>query len=154
LTLFPYTTLFRSSDGSLVTSLPGYVYGPQPDLNISKDNQTVIKGFIGSDLQILDYPFTQVNAILSPVSATSFYGAPSINENGSVIIGSDIFSGTSVYYKSFKSQSGLFLPSGTGGGDSGAGFLGDGAPTNPYFQFLVPTAYVNGGYGNSYEYGN
>ena len=152
--LVTYSNVYSLTDGSLVMSLPGYVYGPQSDLNISKDNKTIIKGFYGSDLQVLDYPFTQVNAVLSPVSAYSFYGSPFLSENGSVIIGNDILSGTSVYYKSFKSQSGQFLPSGTGGGDSGAGFYGDGSQTNPYFQFLVPTAYVNGGYGNSYEYGN
>jgi len=50
-------------------------------------------------------------------------------------------------------NSGAFLPSGNGGGNSGAGFYGDGAQTNPFFQFLVPRAYVNGGYGNIYQYG-
>jgi hypothetical protein len=151
--LVSFSNVYSLSDGSLVTSLPGYAYGPQPDLNISKDNKTIVKGFIGSDLQVLDYPFTQVNAVLSPVTAYSFYGSPFISEDGSVIIGSDALSGTSVYYKSFKSQSGLFLPSGTGGGDSGAGFLGDGAQNDPYFQFLKPQAYVDGGFGNSYQYG-
>ena len=42
---------------------------------------------------------------------------------------------------------------GPGTGGSGAGYYGSGASTNPYLQFLVPYAYVNGGYGNSYEYG-
>jgi len=51
------------------------------------------------------------------------------------------------------SSSGSFLPSGSGTGGSGAGYYGNGSGTNPYFQFLVPYAYVNGGYGNSYEYG-
>jgi hypothetical protein len=152
--LVTFSNLYSLSDGSVVTSLPGYVYGPQADLNISKDNKTIVKGFIGSELQVLDYPFTQVNAVLSPVTAYSFYGPPLINEDGSVIIGSDILSGTSVYYKNFKSQSGLFLPSGTGGGDSGAGFFGDGSQTNPYFQFLKPQAYIDGGFGNMYWYGH
>ena len=48
---------------------------------------------------------------------------------------------------------GAFLPSGNGDGNNGAGFYGDGAQTNPFFQFLVPRAYVNGGYGNIYQYG-
>ena len=42
---------------------------------------------------------------------------------------------------------------GPGTGGSGAGYYGSGSGTNPFFQFLVPSAYVNGGYGNSYEYG-
>jgi hypothetical protein len=50
-------------------------------------------------------------------------------------------------------QPGSFLPSGTGSGISGAGYLTDGQQTNPFFGFLKPKAYVNGGFGNSYEYG-
>jgi hypothetical protein len=42
---------------------------------------------------------------------------------------------------------------GPGTGGSGAGYYGNGSGTNPYFQFLVPYSYVNGGYGNNYEYG-
>jgi len=52
-----------------------------------------------------------------------------------------------------SSSSGSFLPSGPGTGGSGAGYYGNGSQTNPYFQFLVPNSYVNGGYGNRYEYG-
>ena len=51
------------------------------------------------------------------------------------------------------SHAGDFLPSGTGGGFSGAGYYGNGYPTDPVFAFLFPTAYVNGGYGNKYFYG-
>ena len=50
-------------------------------------------------------------------------------------------------------NSGAFLPSGDGTGNSGAGFYGDGEQSDPYFQFIVPKAYVNGGYGSIYEYG-
>lgn len=51
------------------------------------------------------------------------------------------------------SSPGSFLPSGSGTGGSGGGYYGSGSGTNPFFQFLVPYSYVNGGYGNSYEYG-
>jgi hypothetical protein len=51
------------------------------------------------------------------------------------------------------SSPGSFLPSGSGTGGSGAGYYGNGSGTNPFFQFLVPYSYVNGGYGNNYEYG-
>ena len=49
--------------------------------------------------------------------------------------------------------SGAFSPSGLGTGGSGAGYYTDGSGTDPFFGFLTPKAYVNGGFGNSYEYG-
>jgi hypothetical protein len=51
-------------------------------------------------------------------------------------------------------QPGAFLPSGAGSGISGAGYLTDGQETNPFFGFLKPTAYVDGGFGNTYLYGH
>jgi hypothetical protein len=53
-----------------------------------------------------------------------------------------------------SSSPGSFLPSGNGGGGSGAGYYGAGSSTNPFFNFLKPYPYVNGGYGNNYEYGD
>jgi len=47
-----------------------------------------------------------------------------------------------------------FLPSGAGTGDSGAGYYGNGSQTDSNFPFLVPSAYVNGGFGNSNVYTN
>ena len=52
-----------------------------------------------------------------------------------------------------SSSPGAFLPFGNGSGGSGAGYYGNGSGSNPFFQFLVPYSYVNGGYGNNYEYG-
>ena len=52
-----------------------------------------------------------------------------------------------------SSSPGSFLPSGSGNGRSGAGYLTDGEITNPFFGFLAPKAYVHGGDGNAYEYG-
>jgi len=49
---------------------------------------------------------------------------------------------------------GSFTPSGTGVGISGAGYLTDGEVSSPYFGFLKPQAYVDGGYGNMYWYGH
>ena len=51
-------------------------------------------------------------------------------------------------------QPGSFLPSGTGLGISGSGYLTDGQVSNPYFGFLKPQAYVDGGFGNMYWYGH
>jgi hypothetical protein len=48
---------------------------------------------------------------------------------------------------------GSFTPSGLGTGVTGAGFVTDGQETDPFFRFLKPKAYVNGGFGNSYNYG-
>jgi hypothetical protein len=50
-------------------------------------------------------------------------------------------------------QPGSFLPPGTGSGILGAGYLTDGQVSNPYFGFLKPRAYVDGGFGNKYQYG-
>ena len=51
-------------------------------------------------------------------------------------------------------QPGSFLPSGSGSGISGAGYLTDGQVSNPYFGFMKPQAYVDGGFGNTYLYGH
>jgi hypothetical protein len=51
-------------------------------------------------------------------------------------------------------QPGSFLPSGTGSGISGSGFSTDGQVSSPYFGFLKPQAYVDGGFGNMYWYGS
>ena len=52
------------------------------------------------------------------------------------------------------SQHASFTPSGNGSGKQGAGYLTDGYSTDPYFKFLKPKAYVNGGFGNAYQYGS
>jgi hypothetical protein len=52
------------------------------------------------------------------------------------------------------SQHASFTPSGNGSGKQGAGLLTDGYSTDPYFKFLKPKAYVNGGFGNAYQYGS
>ena len=53
-----------------------------------------------------------------------------------------------------SSRAGDFLPSGDGNGQSGAGYFTNGTqPSDPFFQFLTPAAYVNGGFGNHYNYG-
>jgi hypothetical protein len=60
---------------------------------------------------------------------------------------------TSLFTRSADSQPGSFSPFGFGSGFSGAGYLTDGQETDPFFGFLKPNAYVNGGFGNSYQYG-
>jgi hypothetical protein len=50
------------------------------------------------------------------------------------------------------SRTGSFSPFGNGLGFSGAGYLTDGEATDPFFQFLKPNAYINGGFGNLYPY--
>jgi hypothetical protein len=41
-----------------------------------------------------------------------------------------------------------FSPYGSGEGSNGAGYLTDGLQTNPDFAFIVPNAYIHGGFGN------
>ena len=43
-----------------------------------------------------------------------------------------------------------FSPFGSGNGINGAGYLSNGSVTNATFQFLKPTAYLDGGFGNIY----
>ena len=149
--LVTFNNVYSLSDGSIVTSLPGYASVSQSFVKISKDGNTIIKGYVGGELQVINAPFTKVNATLPPSSVHAFYYVL-LNQNGTFILTTSIFN-LALYYKNFSARAGQFLPSGNGSGGSGAGFYGDGAPTNPYFQFLVPKSYTNGGFGNSYEYG-
>ena len=47
-------------------------------------------------------------------------------------------------------SSASFSPFGSGNGINGAGYLSNGSVTNATFQFLKPTAYLDGGFGNIY----
>ena len=69
------------------------------------------------------------------------------------VFGPNAVGNTSLFTRSADSQPGSFSPFGSGSGFSGAGYLTDGQETDPFFGFLKPKAYVNGGFGNSYEYG-
>ena len=44
-----------------------------------------------------------------------------------------------------------FSPYGSGNGINGAGYFTNGSNFSTTYQFLKPTAYINGGFGNSYE---
>jgi hypothetical protein len=48
-------------------------------------------------------------------------------------------------------QDGSFSPYGSGNGINGAGYFSDGSNVSIIYQFLKPTAYINGGFGNSFE---
>ena len=48
-------------------------------------------------------------------------------------------------------QDGSFSPYGSGNGINGAGYFSDGSNVSIIYQFLKPTAYIKGGYGNSFE---
>ena len=48
---------------------------------------------------------------------------------------------------------GQFKPFGNGNGVNGAGYLTNGASTDPFFPIVQPIAYVHGGYGSVYQYG-
>jgi len=98
---------------------------------------------------------TTYTTISSDVSSIDIASA-SMNSDASVIINAGVSLSaptTTAYYKGTGSVPGSFIPSGAGNGVSGSGFYGDGQETDPFFGFLKPKAYVNGGFGNSYEYG-
>ena len=84
------------------------------------------------------------------------FAAASMDSTGKKIVNSLISLVNPITYffnNTSSGQYGSFLPSGTGSGISGAGYFTDGQITNPYFSFLKPKAYINGGFGNAYEYG-
>jgi hypothetical protein len=84
------------------------------------------------------------------------FSAASMDSSGSRIVNVAISVTNPITYffdAGGAGQPGSFLPSGSGSGISGAGYLTDGQQTDPFFGFLKPKAYVNGGFGNSYEYG-
>lgn len=121
---------------------------------MSKDGLTIVAGGV-SQLLIYEYPWTSSQQILPSPTNSPFWGfTVNINDNGSVLSVSDILnSWIGVYYKTNQPQPGNFLPSGSGLGDSGAGYEGDGEQSNPYFGFMKPKAYIYGGFGNAYQYG-
>jgi hypothetical protein len=142
--------LISISSGQVVSSIPGYSTSYVGEyVNISGDNKTILKGAYSHALQVI---YNGVVTEFSPPSFFSFQTCPLINYDGTLICSSD-YPATNKYYKLSQPQAGAFSPFGNGSGGSGAGFIGDGSVTNPYFGFLAPKAYVNGGYGNAYEYG-
>ena len=141
--------IYSIETGQIVSVLPGYGFLNGQYVSISGDNTTVLKGAYGYDLQIITQGV--INTLLS-TSFLSFVLRPLINDSGTIIASCDSPK-MHLYYKNAKPQSGNFLPSGDGLGGSGAGYLGDGTQADPYFGFLTPKAYTNGGFGNAYEYG-
>jgi len=96
--------------------------------------------------------YTSISTSTSPIDIVG----TSMNSSGSSIINALVSLSapqTFVYNLNSGGVPGEFVPSGTGNGVSGSGFYGDGEQTDPFFGFLKPKAYVNGGFGNSYEYG-
>jgi len=124
---------------------------------MSKDGQTILVPYLSpSSLRVYDtYPWNDYKLINPEPDSSPYWGLSIVpNYDGSVILISDpLNSWIGIYYKAFFSRSGGFSPFGNGLGDSGAGYLGDGSVSDPYFGFFKPKAYVNGGFGNSYEYG-
>ena len=99
-----------------------------------------------------DTAYTTISTDVSPIDII----ATSMNSDASVVINAVVSLSaptTTAYYKGTGSVPGSFIPSGIGNGVSGAGFYSDGQETDPFFGFFKPKAYVNGGFGNSYEYG-
>ena len=85
------------------------------------------------------------------------FAAASMDSTGNRVVNSAISLTNPITYffeAGGSGQPGSFLPSGTGSGISGAGYLTDGQVSNPYFGFLKPQAYVDGGFGNMYWYGH
>jgi hypothetical protein len=94
--------------------------------------------------------------VLSQTISISDGPSTSMNASGTRIVNAEIVlidPKTNIYDLGTGGLPGSFIPSGTGVGISGAGYLTDGQVSNPYFGFLKPQAYVDGGFGNQYQYG-
>lgn len=144
-----YTNGILSKDITLPYFQPNYLAG-------------VIKlSYDGSLLMFAQYFNVTVYTSDSQITVSDIandlpFTAASMNSTGSLIVNSSISLTNPITYffeAGGTGQSGSFLPSGTGSGISGAGYLTDGQVSNPYFGFMKPQAYVDGGVGNTYQYG-
>ena len=145
-----YTTfgnVYSLTDGSIVfPSLPGYIFQNNSAINISKDNKTITKNVTGTGLQIIKYPFTSVSSTVSGV----FFFQSKLNQDATVFTNSELSDVIVFNTEASRPQPAIAQPYGAGNGINGAGYFSDGSATSTTFQFLKPSAYVNGGYGNIY----
>ena len=125
-----------NSDGTIVLLGQSPDYTGEKPVNVYK--------FSGS--------WSLLNSIEPPAGSSGFGTSISMNSLLTEVLISQTT--TSIFLYIIPSpQDGSFSPSLDGLGISGAGYLTNGQNTNPFLQFLVPSAYVNGGFGNSYMYG-
>jgi hypothetical protein len=141
-----YKYINGSWDSGTQLSIGNLNYNGAP-VDINYDGS--IAFYIWSTEQIAIYNSGVVTKINNTGNYTSMI---SCTLDGNQFIVSYGSGNTSLFVKKI-SHTGSFSPFGNGSGFSGAGYLTDGEVTNPFFQFLKPNAYVNGGFGNSYLYG-
>ena len=143
------------SNTLVTTTTNGYSRGLA--LNSSGDTLAFVLGssyFSSSNIGLYKYSggtWSLAYTIVNTTGDISFGSATSINSLTNKIVTRGQYNVYTITYP--LSQPGTFSPSGTGAGYSGAGYLTDGQCTDPYFGFLTPKAYTNGGFGNAYEYG-
>ena len=100
-------------------------------------------------VDVEEYVSTEQSSIQSLVAA-------SMNSSGTRVVNAfESFTSPNLklYDRIEGGKPGSFTPPGLGTGISGAGYLTDGQVSNPYFGFMKPQAYVDGGFGNTYQYG-
>jgi hypothetical protein len=125
-----------NSDGTIVLLGQSPDYTGEKPVNVYK--------FSGS--------WSLLNSIEPPAGSSGFGTSISMNSLLTEVLISQTNTSTFLYIIP-SPQDGSFSPTLDGQGISGAGYLTNGQNTNPFLQFLVPSAYVNGGFGNSYMYG-
>jgi len=125
-------------------------YAVEPGRVVSGD----VNLFEGQILQMLvgQQP-TPLTAVVLDNITVGGGGGTFITTNGTPLIVASGGDGGSFSGALFPS-SGSFLPSGDGSGIVGAGYYTDGSQSDPFFQFLMPKAFVNGGFGMNYQYGD
>ena len=125
-------------------------YAVEPGRVVSGD----VNLFEGQILQMLvgQQP-TPLTAVVLDNITVGGGGGTFITTNGTPLIVASGGDGGS-FSGALVPSSGSFLPSGDGSGIVGAGYYTDGSQSDPFFQFLMPKAFVNGGFGMNYQYGD
>lgn len=155
--IYNYSSIYSAWGETFVTTTSNF-YGR--GLEISSDGNMV--AFMSNSSFGISYPIylytsssgSWSRAYTIPNTTGDYYFGSYISLNSrknKIVVGS--------YYNVYTityplPREGSFSPYGSGSGYSGAGYLTDGQCTDPYFGFLTPKAYVNGGFGNTYEYGS
>ena len=154
---FPRETVRLYRNFSFSKEISYVVVSQPPSIQMSSDGSTILFAthnetyvYKGSNWDTQETVSTTTNGL------TSLAPRAAMNANGSRVMNCVLsLSSPSIdLYDSLAGGSpGSFLPQGTGTGIESAGYLTDGQVTDPYFKFLRPQAYVDGGFGNAYQYG-
>jgi hypothetical protein len=154
---FPRNTVRLYKNFSFSKEISYVVVSQPPSIQMSSDGSTILFA-THNETYVYKGPNwdTQETVSTTTNQLTSLAPRTAMNANGSRVMNCVLsLSSPSIDLYDFipGGSPGSFLPQGTGIGIESAGYLTDGQVTDPYFKFLRPQAYVDGGFGNQYQYG-